>query len=208
MPGDDLRNWFDVFDGIVVYRQALTFTPKQLDLLNNMGNALEELGRIDAAVAVYEQARTLVPRNPTVLNNLGFALQKRGDLEQAMGMFDEAIKADPDFSQAHRNRSVSCLRAGMFSLGWAAYTWRRPQRHAMPGYPGVRFEVELPFEREKSLIGAAPLHQLEPLDQRLGDSAPGDGSRVPDELLREVGGHAFDGHTLMMTTVWSLIKIA
>jgi hypothetical protein len=56
----------------------------------------------------------------------------------------------------------------------------------------IQIQIELPLRREKRLIGLATSHELEPLDERCGDTLPG-------------GAHVT--RLVFMTAIWSGIKV-
>src|SRR2546422_3261523 len=49
---------------------------------NNMGAALQALGRMEEAIAAYREAVRLQPGYATAWNNLGSAVQLQGDLSE------------------------------------------------------------------------------------------------------------------------------
>jgi Tfp pilus assembly protein PilF len=58
---------------------------------NNLGAALQDVGRVDEAVARYRRALELSPGYTPALNNLGTALRARGRAEEAVATYDSAI---------------------------------------------------------------------------------------------------------------------
>ncbi len=75
-----------------------------------LGNALFNFGRIEAAEAAYRRAIELDPGNPHAQSNLGVTLTRQGKLDEAIAHFRIAIAASPDFAAAHNNLG-DCLRA-------------------------------------------------------------------------------------------------
>ena len=58
--------------------QALALKPDYAEAYCNLGNALQELGRLDEAEARYLQALALEPAHANTHNNLGNTLQELG----------------------------------------------------------------------------------------------------------------------------------
>lgn len=58
------------------YEAALLREPTDVASLNNLGNVLAQLGRIDEAVAAFEQAITLTPREVGIFLNLADVLRR------------------------------------------------------------------------------------------------------------------------------------
>ena len=77
--------------------------PDHADALNNRGNVLKSLHRLDEAEADYRRALELRPRDANALNNLGTVRRARGDLEGAVATFREVIALKPDHAPAWQN---------------------------------------------------------------------------------------------------------
>jgi tetratricopeptide (TPR) repeat protein len=68
---------------------------------NALGNALVQLGKLDAAITSYEQALALRPNIAELHYNLGRALRKQGRLERAEAACRRAIAINPNYAAAH-----------------------------------------------------------------------------------------------------------
>jgi tetratricopeptide (TPR) repeat protein len=68
---------------------------------NALGNALVQLGKLDAAVTSYRRALALRPDIAKVHNNLGRTLGKQGRLEEAEAACRRAIAIAPNYAEAH-----------------------------------------------------------------------------------------------------------
>ncbi|MDC0432024.1 tetratricopeptide repeat protein [Hyphomicrobiales bacterium] len=66
-----------------------------------MGVTLQELGKLDEALASYTQAIALKPDYAEAHNNLGVTLQELGKLDEALASYTQAIALKPDYSEAH-----------------------------------------------------------------------------------------------------------
>ena len=78
---------------------------------NNLGNALQELGDIPAAIAECEEALRLNPRNAKAHSNLADALVKVGRLNEAIAHYNEALRITPDDADIHNNLGIALTRA-------------------------------------------------------------------------------------------------
>ena len=67
---------------------------------NNLGNALQEQGEVDEAVAQYRRALALDPSYAEAHSNRGNALKELKRLDEALASFDRAISLKPDFATA------------------------------------------------------------------------------------------------------------
>ena len=89
--------------------KALALQPDSAQAHNNRGNALERLGRFDAALSDYRKAVALAPDSPHAYTNLGVLLRNLGCPNEALASCDKAILLQPDDAEAHSNRgNVLC----------------------------------------------------------------------------------------------------
>jgi predicted TPR repeat methyltransferase len=77
--------------------------PDHPDALNNRGNILKKLGRLDEAERDYRRTLELRPGDPNTRNNLGTIQRERGDLAGAIATYREVIAAKPDHVPAWQN---------------------------------------------------------------------------------------------------------
>ena len=75
--------------------------PDVAEAHNALGNALLQLGKLDAAVTSYGRALDLRPDFAEALSNLGRALRKQGRLEEAEAAYRRAIAINPNYVEAH-----------------------------------------------------------------------------------------------------------
>jgi predicted O-linked N-acetylglucosamine transferase (SPINDLY family) len=70
---------------------------------NNLGVALLEQGRPDAALAAFDQAIRLGAATATAHNNRGVVLDRLGRRDEALASLHEALRLDSDYPDAHFN---------------------------------------------------------------------------------------------------------
>src|SRR5262249_7204392 len=75
--------------------------PDVAEAHNALGNALVQLGKLDAAVNSYGRALDLRPEFAEAQSNLGRALYKQGKLEEAEAAYRRAIAIAPHYAKAH-----------------------------------------------------------------------------------------------------------
>jgi hypothetical protein len=102
----------------------LKVNSKNAPAFNNRGLALQELKRLDEALASYDKALALKPDFAEVFNNRGLALQELRRFDEALLSFERALTLQPDYVDAHWNEALLRLLTGDFSRGWAKYQWR------------------------------------------------------------------------------------
>jgi Flp pilus assembly protein TadD len=89
-------------------RAALSIEPRHHRVRHNLGLALNDAGAAlnregdaDAAIVRFREALQFAPGHPQAQMNLGLTLEQTGHLEQAARCYQAAIKAKPDFADAH-----------------------------------------------------------------------------------------------------------
>jgi protein O-mannosyl-transferase len=89
----------------VYLRRAITEDPQNSAAYSNLGNALQNAGRLNEALEAYRSALTTsaghVPAETH--NDFGVALARTGRLDEAIVQFQEAIRLKPDYTAAKVN---------------------------------------------------------------------------------------------------------
>jgi tetratricopeptide (TPR) repeat protein len=91
---------------------ALEIDPQYALAYNHRGNAYDELGDYDRAIADYGQALKLDPRLAAAYLNRGMAHRKKGNLDRAIADYDRALKLSPGLPQAYYIRGVAYEKKG------------------------------------------------------------------------------------------------
>ena len=86
-----------------------------------LGITLQELGRLDEALASYNQAVALKPDYAKAHSNLGATLQELGRLDEALASYKQAITLKPDFTLAHNNLGITLQELGRLEEALASY---------------------------------------------------------------------------------------
>jgi len=71
------------------------------------GRALNELGRLEEAIAAYQQNVRIAPDDVWARNNLGNAYRDSGRPREAMLEYRAAVEIDPDYIQAWHNLGLT-----------------------------------------------------------------------------------------------------
>ena len=87
----------------------------------NLGNELQELGKLAEAEESYRNAIALRPNVAQVHNNLGNTLKEMGRLEEAEESFKKAIELKPDFFIAYNNYGTVLDELNKFAESEASY---------------------------------------------------------------------------------------
>ncbi len=107
-----------------LFRKSLTLRPSSPQVLNNLGSSLKEQGRIAEAISVYLEAHAREPLEAAVAFNLGGAYSAIGDATGAIHWYDRATALNPEYAEAHANKSLLLLASADFGRGWDEYRWR------------------------------------------------------------------------------------
>ena len=79
---------------------------------NNLGAALADDGRIDAALPHYERAVRIRGDYSPAHNNLGVALAAHGDVDKAIAAYERAVALQPNYPDPEYNIGNALMRQG------------------------------------------------------------------------------------------------
>jgi tetratricopeptide (TPR) repeat protein len=116
----DREHYAEAVDG---FRRALALDPTYLKALDNLGLALEALGREDEAIASYRDALRIererkTPEDgrsagsPWPAMNLGILLTRMDRLDEAEPLLRESVATDPSFAPAHYQLGLLLEKTG------------------------------------------------------------------------------------------------
>jgi len=75
--------------------------PNDPQVLNDLGNLLVVVGRVDEAEEIYRRALELDPEMASAQYNLGLLLAQRGEQKLALQRFEQVLDVHPDNAWAH-----------------------------------------------------------------------------------------------------------
>ena len=84
------------------------------DAYDNIGVALQGLGRLDEAILNHKKAIAI---NPTYLNfyNLGIAYGKLGKISEAIDAFKNSVRVNSDYSESYYNLGIAYFKLGQWT---------------------------------------------------------------------------------------------
>jgi len=112
--------------------RAVAVEPAIPELRLSLGNALQECGNIDAAIACFREAIRLRRDFAAAMVNLGNALTLRGQFDEAMAAFDGALSRQGGLAEAHNGRGVILAKRGDLAQAAEAYTMAVACRNEYP----------------------------------------------------------------------------
>lgn len=91
---------------------ARQMEPQAIPVINNLGNAYFELGKLDEAAAAYTRVVEWSPRAAEARFNLGLVYERQGNLDLAMREFQGAMALRPDWALPRNRLRQMGLRSG------------------------------------------------------------------------------------------------
>jgi len=81
--------------------RAVGIDSDQSSFFINLGNVLQEQGRLGESIDAYQQAIRIQPDHADAYSNLGVALEKQGRLEESIQAHQQAIRIQPEHAGAY-----------------------------------------------------------------------------------------------------------
>jgi Flp pilus assembly protein TadD len=97
-----------------LYREALTYDPKEPSLLYKLAMALDKAGDLTGEHVALEQAIAIDPGMPEALNQLGYLASRAGDTAAAENSFTQAVRASPGYTKAWINLAAMLMLESRF----------------------------------------------------------------------------------------------
>ncbi len=111
----------DAGQAIELIGKAIALKPDYAEAHSNLGNALNDQGRLEEAVVVYRRALELKPDLAEAHSNLGNALKDQGKADEAVAAYRKALELKPDYAEAHSNLGNALKDQGKVDEAVAAY---------------------------------------------------------------------------------------
>jgi Tetratricopeptide repeat/Glycosyltransferase family 9 (heptosyltransferase) len=120
---------------LVCYERALSIDPMHRAANLNAALVLEELGRLDEAVARLIDSERMEPGYVDGLNRAGDILGTGlGRHKEALECYQRSLAINPSQRGMRWNTSHSFLALGQYAQGWQAYDYRSPNSHDNLGW--------------------------------------------------------------------------
>jgi tetratricopeptide (TPR) repeat protein len=109
--GTALRNpvWRDE---VALWSDVTSKSPGDARAWNNLGQAHDQSGRLEAAERAFSEAVRQDPEYPRARANLGIALQRLGRTDEALEAYGVALRLEPGIATTWSNRGSAYLALG------------------------------------------------------------------------------------------------
>lgn len=131
--------------GADLITKAIQVNPNQPTFYSNLGNALNQQGKLDEAIAAYRRALAIDPDYADAHYNLGNTLRDKTELDEAILAYQRVVEIKPNYLDGHYNLGNALLEQGNLDEAIAAY------RRALDIDPG--------FAKAHANLGTALLGQ-------------------------------------------------
>ncbi len=108
-------------DSIGLLSQVVALWPNRPALHNNLGVALQGLGRLEEAAQSYRKAIALDAREAGSYSNLSVCLTNLGQVDEAVEAARTATRLAPEFAEAHSNLGNALIARADFTGAVARY---------------------------------------------------------------------------------------
>jgi tetratricopeptide (TPR) repeat protein len=109
-------------DSLSLWGDVVKKAPSKARAHNNLGEALDKLGRVEEAAAHYSKSIELNPEYETAHYNLGTLLEKQEKFDEAIAHYSRTLLINSSFGKAHNNLGVVLQKQGKFDEAAAHYS--------------------------------------------------------------------------------------
>lgn len=92
-----------------ILREIVERNPRDAVAHNDLGNVLQDQGKLPEALASYRRALERDPRYADAYYNLADGLREAGERDEAMRAYRKVIQLDPSFSDAYNNLGLMMM---------------------------------------------------------------------------------------------------
>lgn len=145
---------------------------------NDLGNALQDRGKLDEAIACYRRALRLSPGFAEAWNDLGTARYAKGELEAALECYRQAVRLRPEHLVAFSNLGAVCRKLGLLRDARRALQrelWLRLKRALLSLLPR---RPDLAALAREQLDAGNPRHAIEIAQQSIKSKTNSDAFSV------------------------------
>ena len=108
-------------DALASLQRAARLLPGDAEVQNNLGVALVDCGKIEAAIASFRRSLEINPDYAGAHNSLGAILKIVGQTDDAITSLRRALEINPDFAQAYSNLGTALQDLGRLDEAEASF---------------------------------------------------------------------------------------
>ncbi len=109
---DQLLATAEYEQAIETYRTILKKSPKKVDALHGLGQALVEIGQYDEGIECLQNAVKLKEDNARLFDSLGHAYTRKGEYDAAIESYQKAVSHDPGLMVTYYDWIEAIVTAG------------------------------------------------------------------------------------------------
>ncbi len=137
----------------------------------NRGNAYDDKGEVDRAIADYTKAIALDPNYAIAYTNRGLTYEKKGEVDRAIADYTKAIALDPNYAIAYTNRGAAYYSKGEVDRAIADFdeTIKRNPNYAIT-YTNRGYAYEKKGDKDQAIADFRKALEINPSTQDAKDS--------------------------------------
>jgi tetratricopeptide (TPR) repeat protein len=140
-----------------LWTHTLACTPDNLIARINLGTALAQEGKLEAAIGQYHKALEIKPDDVDARNNLGVTLFAKGEVAEAINQYRAVLETDPTNVVAHDNLGNALVKQGRLEEGIAQY---QEVLDLNPSDANAHFNLGVALVTKGDLAGAITQYRL------------------------------------------------
>jgi protein O-mannosyl-transferase len=150
---NQLRFWRD---DETIFAHAVAVTKNNALAQLHFGNALQQQGRFDEALAQFQEVLRANPNNVEARLNVGTGLSKKGRMDEAIAQFQKALEIRPNFAEAHYSIGTVLFQIGRVDEAIVSF---QKALEISPDYPDALCNLGAAFLQKGRLDDAVELYQ-------------------------------------------------
>jgi TolB-like protein/Flp pilus assembly protein TadD len=119
------------------FQRALALDPTNLDVLRNAATCLQNLGRLDEALALSDAVVRRDPVNLLALHNLGYYQRMAGRYDAAIASFRTVLSLSPNQGSTHSDLGITLMLKGDANAALAEMELEKSELVRMVGLPMI-----------------------------------------------------------------------
>lgn len=133
-------------NSLTIFAHSVNVTQNNHIAHNNLGIALLNQGKVNAAAYHFSRALEIKPGFAKAYNNLGLCLSKQGRLGEAVNQFSKAVQLDPKYEKAFYHLGNAYLKMGELKEAEKQFL---KAVEIMPDFDNAHYNLAVVYTRQK-----------------------------------------------------------